>query len=174
VTRVAAIVGAALLVAGCGSTRTVTRTVTVSGPPRSPIADQNLYGRIVSTSPAAGGYFVRFDPAWWLGGVAAQVALAHAEHRTCATPGCTEVPVPNDYYVLDEGHRTLTFFMPRSAYGTVLTKPLTFPGTRVAADRLARLVAQGHRANLFEPLESGVWLRVHGGTVQSFAQQYRP
>jgi hypothetical protein len=175
VARLATVVVAALLVAGCGSARTVTRTVTVEAPQQlGGGADQVIYGRIVSMSPAAGGYFLRFDPAWWLTGITANVALAHAEHRTCSTPGCTEVPVPNDYYALDEGHGTLTYVLPHTAHGTVLTKPLRFPGTRIGADRLARLVAQGPRADLFEPLASGVWLRVHSDTVREFAQQYRP
>jgi hypothetical protein len=153
----------------------VTRTVTVTAPPQlGGGVDETFYGRVVSASAAPGGYYVRFDPAWWLSGVSASVALAHAQHRTCATPACKEIPVPDDYYVLDEGRQTLTFFLPRTAHGTVLSRPLRFPGARITADRLVRLLREGPRANLFEPLESGLWLRTRGGTVESFAQQYRP
>lgn len=166
-----------LLLAGCGGTRTVTVTRTVQRTVTTQAglgggADQSFYGRIVSAQPAAGGYLLRFDPAWWLGGVTANVAFAQAMHQSCAPRACESVP--NDYYVLDEGHATLTFFLPRGAHGTVLTQPLKFPGTRVTAARLVALVGQGARARLFEPLESGVWLRVNSDTITGFAQQYRP
>jgi hypothetical protein len=159
----------ALVLAGCGGTRTVVRTVTVTQP-LGGAAQLSFYGRIVSAQPASGGYFLRFDPAWWLSGVTANVAMAQALNVKCAPRACEAVP--NDYYILDDGHEVLTFVLPRSTHGTVLTRPLKFPGTRIGADRLVQLV--GRPQGLFEPLDSGVWLRVRGDTVLAFAQQYRP
>jgi hypothetical protein len=157
--------------AGCGSTKTVVRTVTVAALLGGG-ADQTAYGRVASIEPAKGGYFVHFDPASWLTGITANVAFAQSLNQTCAPRACA--PVPNDYFVVDDGHTQLTYFMPRTTSGTVLTRSLSFPGTVVSADRLARLVAQGTKAPLYEPLDSGVWLRLHGDTITRFAQQYRP
>jgi hypothetical protein len=162
---------AALMLAGCGSTKTVVRTVTVA-PPLGGSADQMVYGHVISAEPAKGGYFVRFDPASWLSGIAANVAFAQSMHQTCAPRACP--PVPNDYYVVDDGHTQLTYFLPHTTSGTVLTRPLAFPGTAVSADRFVRLVAEGAQAPLYEPLASGVWIRIHNDTITRFAQQYRP
>jgi hypothetical protein len=160
----------ALLSAACGSTRTVTRTVTVS-PPLAGSAVQDLSGHIVALTPTKSGYLLRFDPAWWLGGLTANVAAAEDEHVSCPPASCD--PVPNDYYVVDESHRALTFVLPRAARGTVLTSGSNLAGTQIGADQLARIVA-GHGLKLFEPLESGAWIRVRIDTVLTFRQQYRP
>lgn len=160
----------ALLAAGCGSTRTVTRTVTVA-PPLAGSAVQDLYGHIVSLEPTKSGYLLRFDPSWWLGGITANVAAAQDEHASCAPASCA--PVPNDYYVVDESHRLLTFVVPHAVRGTVLTSGSNLAGTTIGAGQLARIVA-GHGVKLFEPLESGIWIRVRIDTVLTFRQQYRP
>jgi hypothetical protein len=155
--------------AGCGSTRTVVRTVTVKGPAST--ADQRFYGQVVSLTRSGDGYLLRFDPSWWLGGVTANVAAAEDNHVSCAPRACN--PVANDYYTIDESHRALTFLLPRGTQGTVLTSGSNLTGTRIGADQLAQIVA-GTGPKLFEPLESGVWIDVHIDTVRSFAQQYRP
>lgn len=162
---------AALMLAGCGSTKTVVRTVTTA-PPLGARADQTVYGHVISAELARGGYFVHFDPASWLSGITANVAFAQSMHQTCAPRSCP--PVPNDYYVVDDGHTQLTYFLPHATSGTVLTRSLAFPSTVVSADRFVRLVAQGAQAPLYEPLASGVWMRVHDDTITRFAQQYRP
>jgi hypothetical protein len=148
------------------------RTVTVRTPFRATPAEQTFYGWIVSLRPAAGGYLLRFDPAFWLSGITANVAMAQAVHERCAPAKCE--PVPNDHFVLDEGHETLTFVLPASTRGTVLRSGSNIAGTPISAAGLAALVAQGPRAKLFERLDSGIWLRVHNDTVLAFAQQYRP
>jgi hypothetical protein len=156
--------------AGCGGgTRTVVRTVTV--PPKAS-GDQRLFGHISSVQRSGDHYLLRFDPAWFLSGVAANVAQAQDQGTTCRPSSCP--PVANDNYVVDEGHRVLTFILPASARGTVLTKGASLSGTPVGAAELARLVAGKSRLKLFEPLASGVWIVVHVDTVRSFAQQYRP
>jgi hypothetical protein len=170
VRRLALGAAVALLAAGCGSTRTVTRTVTVS-PSLAGSAVQDLYGHIVSLTPTKTGYLLRFDPAWWLGGITANAAAAQDEHVSCLPASCD--PVPNDYYVVDESHRALTFEVPRAVRGTVLTSGSNLAGTPIGAGQLARIVA-GHGLKLFEPLESGVWIRVRIDTVLTFRQQYRP
>jgi hypothetical protein len=162
------------VLSACGGTKTVVRTVTVRAPSTFGASPQEVsyYGHIVSLTSGADGYLLRFDPSWWLSGITANVAAAAAQHVTCAPSMCE--PVPNDHFILDEGHTTLTFVMPRSTHGTVLTSGANINGTRIDATRLAAIVAAGNTAKLFESLDSGVWIRVHNDTVQAFAQQYRP
>jgi hypothetical protein len=162
---------AIVLLAGCGGTRTVTRTVTVSSP-ASAAADQKLYGRILSIQPYGNGdrFLMRFDPAWFTSGMTANVAQAEDQGMTCKAPGCA--PVPNDNYVVDEGHRLLTFWLPASVHGTVLVGGVK--EVPITAAQLADLVAGKMPVKLFEPLESGMWIVVRIDTVRSFAQQYKP
>jgi len=151
----------------------VTRTVTVVSPTNaSAAADQKLYGRIVSIQPYGDGdrYLLRFDPAWFTSGMTANVAQAEDQGMTCKAPGCA--PVPNDNYVVDEGHRLLTFWLPADARGTVLVAGIK--EVPITAAQLADLVAGKKPVKLFEPLESGMWLVVRIDTVRSFAQQYKP
>lgn len=163
--RRAAVVAGVVLLAGCGSTRTVTRTVTVAS------RDVSYVGHIRSMVPQGNGYLVQFDPQFDLVGIAANVAAAHDQHVTCAPRRCR--PVPNDVYSVDETHRAYTFFMPSTAKGTVLTSTHNVDGEPVSAQQLAAIVA-GHGMKLFEPLESGVRITVRIDTITSFAQQYRP
>jgi len=181
--RTGAIVGAASLLAvlstGCGGSRTSVRTVTVNRvnrPASAATGDQRLYGRITSLRQSGGHYDLRFDPAWFLSGVTANVAQAEDQGMRCQPSACP--PVANDNYVVDEGHRVLTYIVPASVRGTVLTKHGStggpFPATSITVTQLARLVAGTSTLRLFEPLSSGVWIVVHGDTVRSFAQQYQP
>jgi hypothetical protein len=136
-----------------------------------PVGDQSLYGTIVSMTPDRGGsYLMRFDPAWFLSGVTANVLYAEDQHKTCAPRACDGVP--DDYAVLEGGHRALTFLVPAATRGTVLVHDL--PGTTVSVAALAKYVSQGLKAKIFEPLLSGVWIQVHIDTVTTFRQQYRP
>jgi hypothetical protein len=160
------------LAAGCG--RTVVRTVTVT--PSAATGDQRLYGRIASLERAGRGYELRFDPAWFLSGVTANVAQAQDAGTHCKPSACP--PVANDNYVVDESHRLLTFVVPAGVKGTVLTRHGSaggpFPATRITVAELAELVAGTGGPKLFEPLSSGVWIVVRVDTVRSFAQQYVP
>jgi len=46
--------------------------------------------------------------------------------------------------------------------------------TPSSVDELARIVNGGDHRPLFEPLDSGIWIRVHVDTVCSVDQQYVP
>ncbi len=183
---------AVALAAGCGSggAHTVVRTVTVQQKPAvakavtvqqqaaglSATGDQRLYGQIKSLEFKGDHYELRFDPTFFLSGVAANVAQAEDQHTPCQPSACP--PVANDNYVVDEGHRLLTYLVPADVQGTVLTTSgssgAPFPATTITAAQLAQIIAGQSSLKLFEPLSSGVWILVHGDTVRTFAQQYRP
>jgi hypothetical protein len=132
-----------------------------------------VYGHLESLAPKGDRFELRFDPAWFLSGVTANVAAAE---DGAVEPG---QPVPNDNYVLEEGHRLLTYRVPASAHVTVLTRDgeldsAGFPSTAITVAQLAELVDGGAPVELAEPLDSGVWMRANGDTVCSLAQQYRP
>jgi hypothetical protein len=167
------------LAAGCGGGRTGVRTVTVDRPTSaapSATGDQRLYGKIESLVRRDDHYELRIDPAWFLSGVTANVAQAADQGIRCRPRACP--PVANDHYVVDEGHRILTYIAPTDVRGTVLTRNGPnggpFPSTTITASQLAQLVAGKSSLKLFEPLSSGVWILVHGDTVRAFAQQYVP
>ncbi len=84
--------------------------------------------------------------------------------------------MPNDNYVVDEGHRLLVFLLPIATRGTVLAKGGSngFFETRITATQLAQLAAGKTPVKLYEPLSSGVWILVHSDTIRTFAQQYHP
>ena len=160
----------AVLAAGCGQTRTVVRTVTVSSPELA-----RYYGHIVSLDRRGSGYLLRFDPAWFVTGVTANVAQAEDTKRHCPPLSCP--PVANDSYVVDEDNRTLTFIVPANAHGSVLLKRANgggLPSTRISVAQLAALVHGRTGATLWEPLSTGVWITVRVDRVVSFRQQYRP
>lgn len=169
----------AALAAGCGSSRTIERTVTVerkASNTSSATGDQRLYGQIKLLARNGDHYEMRFDPAWFLSGVTANVAQAEDQHTPCKPSACPAVA--NDNYVVDEGHRLLTYIVPANVRGTVLTKKGAnggpFPSTTITVAQLMQLVAGESSLKLFEPLSTGVWILVHGDTVRTFAHQYHP
>jgi hypothetical protein len=160
-----------LLASGCGNTKTVTKTVTVDGSAKrgagAPL-DLVEFGYIKELTHEGSAYQLRFDPAWHLVGETANVAAAE---DGVVPPG---EPVPNDSYVVDEGHRLLTYKVPATARVTVLKdSPQGKPAT---VEQLAELVAGKNpfSRELFEPLSTGFWIRVHIDTVRSLDQQYHP
>ncbi len=141
--------------------------------PCGPRADVKLFGHIASLTPSGNNFEVRFDPAWFLSGVTANTAAAE--------DGAVESgePVPNDYYVLEEGHRLLTYLVPSDTHITVLTRGgeldgAGFPSTAITVSQLVQLLDGKEPVKLAEPLESGLWLRANVDTVCSLEQQYRP
>jgi hypothetical protein len=129
------------------------------------------YGHIASLKPDGDGYRMRFDPAWFTSGVTANVAAAE---DGVVAPG---EPVPNDNYRIEEGHRLLTYLVPADTPVTVLTRegdPASFGETSVTVEELRQLVAGEEPVELYEPLDTGVWIRVDVDTACSIDQQYIP
>jgi hypothetical protein len=161
VTTVAAVVFAALYFGDEPTTKTVVE---------KPCGDR-IFGHIESLTPRGDHFELRFDPAWFTSGVTANTAAAE---DGAVEPG---EPVPNDNYAVEEGHRLLTYIVRAGAHVTVLTRsgdPANFGATRITVSELGRIVNGGKHRPLFEPLESGVWIRVHVDTACSIDQQYRP
>jgi len=161
VATVAAVVFAVLYFENEQATKTVVE---------KPCGDR-IFGHIKSLTPQGDHFEMRFDPAWFTSGVTANTAAAE---DGAVEPG---QPVPNDNYVIEEGHRLLTYVVPTDAHVTVLTRggdPVNFGATPITVCELERIVNGGKHRPLFEPLESGVWIRVHVDTACSLDQQYRP
>ena len=161
---VVAIVAAAVFASLALGTSTATKTV-VSEP-----CGDRTFGHIASLERSGDHYLLRFDPAWLTSGITANTAAAE---DGAVEPG---QPVPNDNYVVDESHRLLTYLLPETAHVTILTRGGTGPlyETPSSVSELDRIVNGGAHRELFEPLDSGVWIRVHSDTVCSVDQQYRP
>jgi hypothetical protein len=129
-----------------------------------------MYGHIVKLTRSGRRYVLRFDPAWWLGGVTAgRAAFEDTGSRD----------VPNDYYIVDEGHRLLTYLVPAGARATVITNPGTagLRSTRVSVAELAQIVKGRNpkRRALYDTGNHlGFWIRVDLDTVRSLDQQYQP
>ena len=136
-------------------------------PPAAAAGESVLYGHVKSLARTNGRFQLRFDPAWWLTGVA-------AERAKFEDTGSSEVP--NDYYILEEGHRLLTYVVAGTARVTVLTRGR--PTTAIAVSELAQIVRgknPNHRS-LLEP-KAGFWIRVspgYPGWVVSLDQQFQP
>jgi hypothetical protein len=146
-------------------TKTVTKTVV-----KQPCGER-VFGHITALARQRDNFELRFDPAWFTSGVTANTAAA----EDGAIP--KGEPVPNDNYVVEEGHRSLVYLLPATADVTVLAKGLpegAVPSAEISVAELARIVNGGPNRPLFEPLDSGVWIRVHIDTVCSVEQQYRP
>jgi hypothetical protein len=159
-----AIVAAAVFASLAFGNEPATRTVAVK-----PCGDR-IFGHIKSLERTGDHFDLRFDPAWFTSGVTANTAAAED------TGGDPSQPVANDNNVVDESHRLLTYLVPETTPVTVLTRDGTGPlgETPSTVAELDRIVNGGEHRALFEPLDSGVWVRVHVDTVCSLDQQYRP
>jgi hypothetical protein len=135
-------------------------------PPAARAGEVVYYGHIRSLVRKGPRLELRFDPAWWLGGVTAKRAKLE-------DTGSSDVE--NDYYIVEEGHRLLTFLVPLHARATVLTQGLRT--IAIPASELAQLL-QGKnpkQRRLFDRTFSlGFWIRVATDTVRSLDQQYQP
>jgi hypothetical protein len=141
-----------------------------SAPVARPCGDVAVYGHIKSLTPKGDHFEMRFDPAWFLSGVTASRAKLE-------DTGSSDVP--NDNYVVEEGHRLLTYLVPATADITVLSRTgklpgAGFPSTAITSSQLAQLVDGKEPVKLAESLESGFWMHVKVDTVCSLQQQYRP
>jgi hypothetical protein len=150
-------------------------TVLVSGaaasshPPTAATTQRPVifYGHVKSIVRAHGRFEMRFDPALWLSGVAAE--------SVC---GCK--PVPNDHVILDESHRLLTFVVRRDARVTVLTRHGSgdIPTATISVAELAAIVAgrNPHHRHLLEP-KAGFWITIgdrYPNPAVTLDQQYQP
>ena len=136
-------------------------------PPAAPAGQMTLYGHVKTLSRKSGRYLLGFDPAWFTSGITASRAKL-------ADTGSSDVP--NDNYVVEEGHRLLTYVVPAAARVTVLTNNGTvwITSTPISVSELARIVNGGAHRTLFESLDSGVWIRVRIDKVLELDQQYKP
>jgi hypothetical protein len=166
ITSILVLLALTALAAGCGGAKTVTKTVTVRAPERS--NDIAQFGFVKALERKGSGYEMRFDPAFLVSGETANVAAA----EDGAVPAGQ--PVPNDNYLVDEGHRLLTYEVPANAHVTALTKGVA--GSPITVAQLAQLVRGENPFSkpLFEPITTGFWIRVHVDTVRSLDQQYHP
>ena len=127
-----------------------------------------LYGHIKSITQKNHRFVMQFDPAWWLTGLAAE--------RAC---GCK--PVANDFYVVDESHKLLTFAVRPDAHVIVLTSGRNGVSTAsISVAELAQIVAgknPKHRPLLGRTAGYGFWIRIgmkYPNPVVSLEQQYQP
>src|SRR6266849_8542057 len=110
----AAVALVVLVAAGCGGTKTVTKTVTV-GTKAGPGAPSEIaqFGYIKSLTRKGALFELRFDPAWLLSGkTASQAAFEDTGSKD----------VPNDFYRVDDGHSLLTDLVPAGARVTLRTQ----------------------------------------------------
>jgi hypothetical protein len=135
-------------------------------PPAAPAGQMVLYGHIKKLTRKGSRFELRFDPAWFTSGVTASRA---------ALEDTGSSDVPNDNYIVEEGHRLLTYLVPTTAHVTVLTNNgKGIASTAITVSELARIVNGGKHLKLFEGLDSGIWIRVRIDTVRSIDQQYHP
>jgi hypothetical protein len=160
----------ALVVTGCGSTKTVTKTVTVSGTAKSGVGSPREvveFGYIKSLKPKGSDFELRFDPAWLLTGKTANQA---------ALEDTGSSDVPNDSYVVNESPRAYTYVVPADAHVRVLTAGANLNGTPITVAQLAQLAAGKNPfpKPLFEPISTGFWISIRNDNVESLDQQYHP
>ena len=135
-------------------------------PPAAPAGQMTLFGHIKTLSRKGGRFLMGFDPAWFTSGLTASRAKFQ-------DTGSSDVP--NDNYVVEEGHRLLTYIVAPTARVTVLTNNGSgIASTPITVAELARIVNGGKHRKLFEPLASGIWIRVRIDTVRELDQQYQP
>src|SRR2546428_9657155 len=165
---------ATLVVAASGSARLLAAPASSSAattlPPAARPGQTTLYGHVKSLARKGDHFEMRFDPAWWLTGVTAQRAAL-------ADTGSSDVP--NDYYIVEEGHRLLTYVVPTTAHVTVLTRNgVGIPATAIPVSELAQIVKgknPKHR-QLMEP-KAGFWILIGSKFPSprlSLGQQYQP
>ena len=142
-------------------------------PPAAPAGQFVLFGHIKSLTRGRRRFLLRFDPALFLSGETANRA---AVEDKVISPGDA---VPNDSYVLEEGHRAVAYFVWPSAQVTVITNGGTagLTSTRITVAELAQIVKgknPRHRPLFDRARGLGFWIRVSIDTVRELDQQYHP
>jgi hypothetical protein len=157
-----------LVATACGCTKTVTKTVTVSGTAKGGVGSPREvveYGYVKSLRHMGASFELRFDPAWLLTGKTANQA-------SFEDTGSSDVP--NDSYVVNESTRAYTYIVPASAHVTVLKQGVN--GSPITVAQLAQLAGGSNPFSkpLFEPISTGFWISIRNDTVGSLEQQYHP
>ena len=135
-------------------------------PPAAPAGQTTTFGYVKKLRRTGARYLMRFDPTWFTSGVTASVA---------SKEDTGSADVPNDNYRIEEGHRLLTYVVPTNARITVLVNGSKgMCTTPISVAELARIVSGKSKLKLFEPLQSGVWIRVWIDTIKELDQQYQP
>lgn len=146
------------------------RCLSMRLPPAARAGETVQWGHIRSLARKGRRFELRFDPAWWLTGLTAQRA---AVQDGSIRPG---EAVPNDYYVVDESHRILTYRVPANARVTVIGRE---PACLIAIG-VAELAEIVHGRNpkhrrLFDRARAlGYWIEIRGDAIRSLDQQYQP
>src|SRR5205807_7616269 len=126
-----------------------------------------LWGHIKSLKRRGGHFELRFDPALWLNGVTAERAAKQDGQQ-----------VANDYYIVDESRRQLTYVVQTNAHITVLTKGLR--SLRIHPSELAEILKgknPRHRSLYVRHYSLGFWILVgdkYPNPALSIDQQYQP
>jgi hypothetical protein len=156
-----------LIALGAVATASAATTNFLLLPPAAPAGQFVEYGHVKKLTRSGGKYVMRFDPAMFTSGLTASVA---AKEDTGSSD------VPNDNYVVEESHRLYSYILAPNAKITVLTNRGTkgISATPISVAELYRIVNGGPHRKLFEPLDSGVWIRVRIDTIKELDQQYRP
>ena len=146
---------------GSGSSAAPRRCGAAGPLPRATPAGQTvLFGHIESVRRTGARFRMKFDPALWLSGLP-------AERAAFEDTGSSDVP--NDYYVVDESHRLLTYVVPRTAKVTMVRLGQGVCSSPSSVAELAQIVAKG--------THFGFWIRVsrkYPSPVLSLDQQYQP
>lgn len=163
---VAAIVaGFALASLGQSSTRVGQSVSPTNLPTAAPAGQMTLYGHIRTLKRVGGRIEMRFDPAWVTQGLTARRA-SFADSGSSFVPG--------KYYYIEARHRLLTYIVAPSATIRIITNAGTGPMlTPIKLSELMRIVNGGPHRKLWEPLSTGVWIRVGVDTIREINQQYQ-
>lgn len=135
-------------------------------PAAAPTGQMTLYGHIKTLGRVGGHIELRLDPAWVTSGLTARRASLAATGSSV---------VPNDHYYVEAGHQLLTYVVAPTATIRIITNNGSGPVfTPIKLGELVRIVNGGPHRHLWEPLRTGVWIRVHVDTIQEIDQQYQP
>jgi hypothetical protein len=145
-------------------------------PPATPAGQTVLYGHVRTLGRKGGRDVLFFDPALWLEGIAAKNAAAQDKAKPKGR-------APNQYYIVDEGRRLLTFVVAKTAQITILTKGGSGV-TTIGLPEFAQLLKGKNpkKRPLVAPLRTfaktyGFWIRMRSkfpNAVRSIDQQPLP
>jgi hypothetical protein len=165
-TAVAIVAAVALASSGRSSSTGAGQVSPTNLPAAAPAGQMTQYGHIKTLKRVAGRVEMRFDPAWVTQGLTASRA-------SLADTGSSEVL--DDHYYIEAGHRLLTYIVAPTAKIRVMLNSGANPKlTPIKLAELSRIVNGGPHRKLWEPLSTGVWIRVQIDTIREINQQYIP